>query len=103
VRDVEEYHKRLKEKSVEEAAGYVEEQYRKAYQDALWSFVAAHAIESAHVVSYQLFPQVDGVMAKVKVARTIFEKGSVIPQKSETWMTWIRRGDRWTILPQEQK
>lgn len=103
VRDVEDYHKRLKEKSVEEAAAYVDPEYRKGYQDELWSFVAAYAIESAQVASYQLFPQADGVLAKVKVGRTLFEKGSVTPQKSEVWMTWLRRSDRWVIRPQEQK
>lgn len=103
VRDVDQYYRLLKEKAVEEAVAYVEPAQRAAYQDELWTFVANYAIESAQVLSYQLYPQVDGVMAKVKVARTLFDKGSVVPKKSEIWMTWSRRDGRWLIRPQEQK
>ncbi|MBI5015235.1 MAG: hypothetical protein HZB55_07055 [Deltaproteobacteria bacterium] len=103
VRDVEQYFRLLKEKNVEDAAAFVDPQYRAAYQDDLWTFVANYAIESAQVESQQLFPQVDGLMAKVKVGRTLFEKGSVVPKKSEVWMTWTRKDGRWVIRPQEQK
>jgi hypothetical protein len=103
IRDVDQYYRLLEDKNVEDASSYVDSQYRKAYQDDLWTFVATYAIESAQVVSYQFFPQVDGVMAKVKVARTLFEKGSVVPKKSEIWMTWNRKDGRWVIRPQEQK
>lgn len=103
IRDVEQYYRLLREKNVEEASSYVDPQYRQAYQDDLWTFVANYAIESAQVTSHQFFPQVDGVMAKVKVARTLFDKGSVVPKKSEIWMTWNRKDGRWVIRPQEQK
>jgi hypothetical protein len=103
VRDVDQYFRLLKEKNVEDAAAFVDSQYRAAYQDELWTFVANYAIESAQVESQQLFPQVDGLMAKVKVGRTLFEKGSVVPRKSEVWMTWTRKDGRWVIRPQEQK
>ena len=103
LRDVEAYYRLLQEKNVEEAANYVDPQYRQAYQNELWTFVANYKIESTQVLSQQLFPQPDGVMAKVRVARTLFEKTSVTPKKSEIWMTWMQRDGRWLIRPQEQK
>jgi hypothetical protein len=60
-------------------------------------------VESIQTSSYQFFPQPDGMLAKVKVTRTLFEKGSVVPHKSEVWMTWMQRGGRWLIHPQEKK
>lgn len=103
LRDAGEYYRLLREKNVEQASIYVLPEQRKAFQDDLWEFVARYRIESADVASTQLFPQPDGVMAKMKVIRTLFEKASVVPQKSEVWMTWRRAGDRWVIVPQQKK
>lgn len=103
LRDVAEYHRFLRERNVEQASGYVLPEQRKAFQDDLWGLVARHRVESADVASYQLFPQPDGVMAKVKVNRTLFERNSVVPQRSEMWMTWRHWGDRWILVPQQQK
>jgi hypothetical protein len=57
---------------------------------------------STQVLSHQLFPQPDGVMAKVRVSRTVFERASVVPKKSEVWMTWMPPDGRCRIRPQEQ-
>ncbi|MBE0617232.1 MAG: hypothetical protein IH608_04815 [Proteobacteria bacterium] len=103
LRDVAEYYRLLREKNVEQASGYVLPEQRRAYQDDLWDFVARYRLESADVASYQLFPQPDGVMAKVKVVRTLFEKASVVPQRSELWMTWRHASDRWILVPQQKK
>ncbi len=103
LRDIAEYYRLLGEKSVERAAAYAEPEKRSALQDDLWGFVARYSIESVHVQSHQLFPQPDGVMAKVRVERTLFERGSVVPSRSEVWMTWQHRGQRWTLVPQQQK
>jgi len=103
LRDVAEYYRLLREKNVEQAATYVQPEQRRAFQDGLWEFVAKYRIESADVASYQLFPQADGVMAKVRVVRTLFERASVVPEKSEIWVTWRHLGDRWTLVPQQQK
>ncbi len=103
LRDVREYHRLLQEKNVEQASAYVEPQRRAAFQDDLWVFVASYKIESADVVSYQLFDEPDGIMAKVKVVRTLFQKHSVVPEKSELWMTWHHTDDRWVLVPQKQK
>jgi hypothetical protein len=103
LRDVAEYHRLLRERNVEQASGYVVPEQRKAFQDDLWGLVARYRIESADVASHQLFPQPDGVMAKVKVNRTLFERNSVVPQRSEMWMTWRHQGDRWVLVPQQQK
>lgn len=103
LRDVAEYHRLLRERNVEQASGYVIPEQRKAFEDDLWGLVARYRIESADVASHQLFPQPDGIMAKVKVIRTLFERNSVVPQRSEMWMTWRRQGDRWVLVPQQQK
>jgi hypothetical protein len=103
LRDVAEYYRLLQEKNVEQASAYVDLENRKDFQDDLWGFVARYKIESADVASYQLYPQLDLVMAKVKVVRTLFEKHSVKPERSEHWMTWEHRQHRWVLLPQRQK
>lgn len=104
LRDVDTYHQRLQEKNVEQAAMFVEPEQRAAFQDGLWDLVAQYKIESADVVSYQLFPQSDNVVtASVKVVRTVFPRGSVRPEKSELWMSWENRGPRWVLRPQQQK
>ncbi|MDF1556097.1 MAG: hypothetical protein P1P84_23705 [Deferrisomatales bacterium] len=104
LRDVDAYHRRLQEKDVEQAAMFVEPEQRPAFQDGLWDLVARYKIESADVVSYQLFPQSDNVVtASVKVMRTLFARNSVKPEKSELWMSWENRGPRWVLRPQKQK
>ena len=104
LRDVEAYHRRLQEKDVEQAAMFVAPEHRPAFQDGLWDLVARYKIESADVVSYQLFPQSDNVVtASVKVMRTLFARGSVKPEKAELWMSWENRGPRWVLRPQQQK
>ncbi|RMG93206.1 MAG: hypothetical protein D6708_05625 [Candidatus Dadabacteria bacterium] len=103
LRDVDEYHRLLKEKNVEQAAQYVEEAQRQAHIDSLWGLVARYEIVSADAASYQLFAQPDGVMAKVRVVRTLIPRHSVVPERSEVWMTWMRRGERWVLQPQAQK
>lgn len=99
VRDVEEYYRLVGEKSVERAAAYAEPEKRGPLQETLWDFVARYTLESVHVAGYQLFPQPDGLLAKVRVERTVFEKGSVVPERSEVWMTWQHRGQRWIVIP----
>ena len=104
LRDVDTYHRFLKEKNVEQASQFVDPERRAAFQDDLWDLVARYKIESADVVSHQLFPQSDGaVMASVKVTRTLFARNSVSPEKSELWMSWEHRGNRWVLRPQEKK
>jgi hypothetical protein len=103
LQDVEEYHRLLQEKNAERAAAYVDLERRPAYQDELWEFVARYKIESADVMSYELFPQPGVITAKVKVLRTLFRKRSVKPERSEHWMTWEYRQGRWVLLPQLQK
>lgn len=103
LRDVDEYHRLLKEKNVEQAAQYVEEAHRQAHIDSLWDLVARYEIVSADAASYQLFAQPDGVMAKVRVVRTLIPRHSVVPERSEVWMTWLRRGERWVLQPQAKK
>lgn len=102
--DVETYHRRLQEKNVEQASQFVEPGQREAFQNDLWDLVARYKLESADVVSYQLFPESDKVVtASVKVMRTMFARGSVKPEKSELWMRWENRGARWVLRPQKQK
>lgn len=103
LRDVEEYHRLLQEKNVEQASMYVLPEYRNDAKDDLWEFVARYTVQSADPISYQLLPEPLGVVAKVKVLRTLFEKYSVEPLKSEIWMTWEHRGGRWVLRPQQQK
>ena len=104
LRDVDDYHRRLREKNVEQASLFVEPEQRPRFQDGLWDLVARYTIESADVVSYQLFPQSDNVVtASVKVMRTLFARGSVNPEKAELWMRWENRGSRWVLRPQKQK
>lgn len=102
--DVETYHRLLQEKNVEQASQFVEPGQREAFQNDLWDLVARYKLESADVVSYQLFPESDKVVtASVKVMRTMFARGSVKPEKSELWMRWENRGARWVLRPQKQK
>ncbi|GAB4255969.1 MAG: hypothetical protein Kow0092_01630 [Deferrisomatales bacterium] len=99
-RDVEEYYRLLQEKDVDRAAAYVQADRREGFKDVLWQFVATYHLQSADLVSYQLTaaPQ-GGAVAKVKVLRTLFEKYSVVPQKSEEWTTWEYHDGRWALRP----
>ncbi|WP_025321544.1 hypothetical protein [Deferrisoma camini] len=103
LRDVDEYYRLLKEKNVEQAAGYVDPEHRQEHIDSLWEFAARYEIVSADVASYQLFAQPDGVLAKVRVVRVLLPRHSVMPERSEVWMTWLRVGERWVLQPQRQK
>ncbi len=103
LRDVEEYHRLLKEKNVEQAVTFFPPDVRDRVIDDLWLFVGRYHLETADVASYQLFVQPDGVLAKVRVVRTLFPKNSVTPERSEIWMTWHRTGERWVLQPQKQK
>ncbi len=103
LRHVDEYYRLLKEKNVEQAAGYVDPEHRQQHIDSLWEFVARYEIVSADVASYQLFAQPDGVLAKVRVVRVLLPRHSVVPERSEVWMTWLRVGERWVLQPQRQK
>ncbi len=101
---VDTYYRLLQDKSVEQAAEFVPEPQRRAHLDGLWDLVAQYRIESADVQSYQLFPQADSVvMAKVRVVLTLFRRDAVVPERTELWMTWHHRDDRWELVPQEKK
>lgn len=100
VRDVDEYHRLVREKNVDQASFFVVPERRPGFKDELWEFVARYKLESASVASYQLLPRAGGVTGKVKVSRTVFEKASVVPQKSEVWMTWEHLGDGWVLQPE---
>ncbi len=100
VRDVDEYHRLVREKNVDQASFFVAPERRPLFKDELWEFVARYKLESAVVASYQLFPRAGGFTGKVKVSRTVFEKASVVPQKTEAWMTWEHLGDRWVLQPE---
>ncbi len=103
LRDVADYYELLRYKDVERASQYVDAAGRRAYADGLWELVAAYEVQGADVQSYELYPQPDGVLAKVKVVRTLFAKRSVVPERSEVWMTWVHQGARWVLRPQERK
>ncbi len=103
LRDVDNYYRLLKDKNVEQAVTYMPPEYRAKAIEDLWRFVARYQLESADVASYQLFVQPDGVLAKVRVVRTLFPKTSVIPERSEIWMTWMYTGGRWVLRPQREK
>lgn len=103
VRDVDEFHRFLRDKNVEQASSFVDPERRKAFQDELWDFASRFKLEAADVASYQFLPGANGVTAKVKVLRTLFEKNSVVPKRVEVWMTWALRSGRWVLEPDPKK
>ena len=97
------YYRYLQEKNVEQAAAFAAPETRMTLQEDLWGYVARYVVESADVASYELVPQGEVIAAKVKVLLTLFEKNSVIPQKTQDWMNWEHRQNRWVLVPQRRR
>lgn len=102
-RDVDDYYRLLREKNLDGALAYVDPRFQKGFLDELWAFTAAYTVEGIQALNFQFRSQADGLSAKVKVARTLFQKTSVVPERSEVSMTWVHRGNRWLFQPTEKK